>query len=111
VLVAENGKDGLDTARKSRPELVILDLMMPQTDGYQVIDALRQAPETSNVPIIVYTARPVTRAVEERLAGKVQAILKKGDFNKERFLDLVHRRGERRSRGGSAGSSAERQAA
>lgn len=98
VLAAESGNDGIMMATEHHPDLLILDLMMPQVDGYQVIDALRQSAQTSSIPIIVYTAKTLTKEDRDGLAGKVQSIIQKGDFNRERLLELIQKRGERRGR-------------
>ena len=102
VLSAESGKEGIELAQKHHPELIICDLMMPQVDGYEVIEALRGSPETADIPIIVYTAKNMSAEEQDRLQGKIQTIIQKGEFNKERFLDLVRKRGERRSEPGDA---------
>jgi CheY-like chemotaxis protein len=98
VLGADSGQQGITLAHERHPDLVILDLMMPHMDGYQVVEALRAEPDTSGVPIIVYTAKNITKADQERLAGKIQSIIPKGEFNKDRLLNLIQKRGERRRR-------------
>jgi CheY-like chemotaxis protein len=98
VLSAENGTDGIAMATEHQPDLIVLDLMMPGVDGYQVIDALRASPTTSEIPIIVYTAKTLPAEERDTLAAKVQSILQKGDFNKDRLLELIQKRGERRGR-------------
>lgn len=57
VFVAENGKTGLEAARKRRPDLVICDVMMPEMDGHGVVQALRAEKESATVPFIFLTAR------------------------------------------------------
>lgn len=57
VLSANNGKDGLDLALKNRPDLMLLDVMMPLMDGYTVQTKLEEAPEGKSIPIIVLTAK------------------------------------------------------
>jgi DNA-binding response OmpR family regulator len=57
VLKAENGKVGVDLARKERPDLVLCDIMMPQLDGYGVLHMLGRSPETAEVPFIFLTAK------------------------------------------------------
>jgi CheY-like chemotaxis protein len=98
VLGADSGQRGIDLAHERHPDLVIVDLMMPHMDGYQVVEALRSEPDTSGVPIIVYTAKNITKADQDRLSGKIQSIIPKGEFNKDRLLNLIQKRGERRRR-------------
>jgi DNA-binding NarL/FixJ family response regulator len=54
---AENGRIGLELAHKEKPDLILCDVMMPEVDGYAVLDKLRQAPVTASVPFIFLTAK------------------------------------------------------
>lgn len=56
--LASNGREGLTMAQEWRPQLVIADLIMPDMDGYTLIQRLRQHPETASIPIVVLTAVP-----------------------------------------------------
>ena len=56
-LPAENGRVGVDLAKKQKPELILCDVMMPSLDGYGVIAALRADAETATIPIIFLTAK------------------------------------------------------
>jgi len=57
VVVERNGKDGLARARETLPEVVILDIMMPEMTGMEVLEQLRASPPTSRVPVIVLSAK------------------------------------------------------
>lgn len=57
VLTAQNGKNGVDLARKNRPDLILCDIMMPELDGYGVLHVLSKHPETSCIPFIFLTAK------------------------------------------------------
>jgi CheY-like chemotaxis protein len=96
VLLAHDGAAGIKLARARRPDLIILDLMMPDVDGFEVVTALRAESATAQTPILIYTAKNITGADRQRLQGNIQSIIRKGDFSKEQFLELVYRRGERR---------------
>ena len=96
VLLAHDGAAGIKLARARRPDLIILDLMMPEVDGFEVVSALRAESATAQTPILIYTAKNITAADRQRLQGGIQSIIRKGDFSKEQFLELVYRRGERR---------------
>ena len=89
ILEAENGREGLDLVQRELPDLVILDLMMPEMDGFSVIEALRANPETATIPVIVATAKELTPDEKNRLSGHIQALLQKGDFLNDEFLDEV----------------------
>ena len=99
VITASGGKAGLELAKRSNPELIICDLTMPEVDGFSVIAALRADPQTSSVPIIVYTGKSITTEDQQRLQGMIPSIIRKGEFSRERFLEMLLKRGERRSRG------------
>ncbi len=57
VLVAESGETGLELARTERPDLIVLDLMMPSMDGFEVLEELAGAAVTRDVPVLILTAR------------------------------------------------------
>jgi CheY-like chemotaxis protein len=90
ILVADGGKAGLETALKKKPDLIILDLMMPDVDGFEVVSKLRQDPAGSKIPILIYTAKNITSEDRERLQGNIQTIIQKGDFGKDRFLEMIN---------------------
>lgn len=58
VLVAASGGLGISMAHEAMPDVIILDLIMPGLDGEQVVDALRQSPETANIPVLLATSAP-----------------------------------------------------
>jgi threonine synthase len=71
------------------PDLIILDLMMPEIDGFAVLEALRSKPETASIPVIVATAKELTPDEKNRLSGQIQALMQKGDFLNDEFLEEV----------------------
>jgi threonine synthase len=89
ILEASNGREGLDLIQRELPDLVVLDLMMPEMDGFTVIEALRAKPETATIPVIVATAKELTSDEKDRLGGQIQALMQKGDFLNDEFLDEV----------------------
>lgn len=98
VLSTNDGAAGIKLARTRKPDLIILDLMMPEVDGFEVVSAIRADAATAEIPILIYTAKNITLADRQRLQSSIQAIIRKGDLSKEQFLDLIYRRGERRRR-------------
>lgn len=86
---AANGRDAIELAGKELPDLIILDLMMPEMDGFSVMDALQSRPDTAQIPIIVVTAKELTSAEKERLTGHIQSLMQKGDFMSDELLDEV----------------------
>lgn len=91
VLRASNGREGITLARQNLPDLLVLDLMMPEVNGFDVVEALRADPATSEIPILILTAKELTQADRSQLDGMVQSILSKADFKREAFLNEVRR--------------------
>jgi len=71
VLTARDGQEGLDQARKEKPDLIILDLMLPRIDGYKVCRMLKFDEKYKDIPIIMYTAR--AQEADEKLGFEVGA--------------------------------------
>ena len=90
IMVADGGKAGLEIALKKKPDLIILDLMMPDVDGFEVVSKLREDPAASQIPILIYTAKNITSEDRDRLQGNIQSIIQKGDFGKDRFLEMIN---------------------
>jgi len=89
IFEATNGREAIELVDKEHPDLVILDLMMPDVDGFAVLDALRGKPETANIPVIVATAKELTVDEKSRLQGQIQSLMMKGDFLNDEFLEEV----------------------
>ena len=89
ILEASNGREGLELILRELPDLVILDLMMPEMDGFTVIEALRAKQETATIPVIVATAKELTPDEKNRLSGQIQSLMQKGDFLNDEFLEEV----------------------
>ena len=90
VMVADGGKAGVEMALKKKPDLIILDLMMPDVDGFEVVSKLKEDAAASQIPILIYTAKNITSEDRERLQGNIQSIIQKGDFGKDRFLEMIN---------------------
>jgi signal transduction histidine kinase/AraC-like DNA-binding protein/ABC-type sugar transport system substrate-binding protein len=86
---ARNGREALGILDQLRPNLILLDLMMPEMDGFAMLDALRANQATRAIPVIVLTARSVTEADIERCNRGVAALFNKGLFNAVEILDRV----------------------
>jgi threonine synthase len=86
---ATNGKEAIELALKETPDLIILDLMMPEMDGFSVLDALKANPQTAPIPVIVVTAKELTPEERERLNGHIHSLMQKGEFMNDELLDEV----------------------
>ena len=86
VREAENGRLGLEQAAAATPSVVLLDLMMPELDGFGFMEGLRAMPGCRHVPVIVITAKDITAEDRERLNGNVCRVLQKSTFAPENLL-------------------------
>jgi threonine synthase len=89
IFEAVDGREAIELVTREHPDLVILDLMMPEVDGFAVLDALRSRPETASIPVIVATAKELTVDEKARLQGQIQSLMQKGDFLNDEFLEEV----------------------
>ena len=89
IFEAVDGRDALELVNRERPDLIILDLMMPEVDGFAVLEKLRSQPETATIPVIVATAKELTVGEKSRLQGQIQSLMQKGDFLNDEFLEEV----------------------
>jgi CheY-like chemotaxis protein len=86
VREAHNGRQALEHLGQQVPDLLLLDLMMPEMDGFEVVRTLRASEEWRNIPIVVITAKALTHEDRQRLNGLVQRILQKGAYNRSELL-------------------------
>lgn len=89
LLEAENGEQAIDLVNREKPDLIILDLMMPIMDGFSVLDILKENPDTASIPVIVVTAKELTPTEKKRLDGQIFALMRKGEFLSDELLDEV----------------------
>ena len=100
---AGNGRDGLACLEESLPDVIVLDLMMPEMDGFEVIEQLRHHAEWRDIPVVVVTAKDLTDEDRRRLNGGVERILQKDAPTRDEMLrevsaTLARCVGQRRSR-------------
>jgi CheY-like chemotaxis protein len=91
VLRAYGGREAIEAARAELPDLIVLDLMMPDVNGFDVVDALIQRSDTARIPVLVVTAKDLTHEDRLKLNGFVIAIMEKEDFDRDRFTAEVRR--------------------
>jgi CheY-like chemotaxis protein len=88
---AYGGREGIAAARRKQPDLIVLDLMMPDVNGFDVVEELRRYDETARVPIMVLTAMQITPEERAKLNGHVSAVLAKTELELEHFRTEVRR--------------------
>lgn len=98
ILQAQNGRQALEIARRSHPALMLLDLMMPDLDGFGVLEAMRDDPSLREVSVIVVTGQVLTEEDMERLNAGVTSVLSKGIFSAQETLEHVEAALARRRR-------------
>ena len=91
VLRAHGGREAIELARSELPDLLVLDLMMPDVNGFDVVEALKGQCGTASIPILIVTAKQITADDRSRLAGYVTTIVEKSAFNGEAFVAEVRR--------------------
>jgi PAS domain S-box-containing protein len=91
VIRAYGGSEAIESAKRELPDLIVLDLMMPEVNGFDVVEALRGYPETAHIPIMVVTAKRITPEDRHKLNGYVATIMEKAEFDRDRFMAEVRR--------------------
>ena len=89
VLKAGGGREGLRLARERRPNVIVLDLLMPDVDGFQVLDELKHDPLLAGIPIVILTCKTLSPEDKARLAGEISYLIQKGGFNRADFVGQV----------------------
>jgi signal transduction histidine kinase/DNA-binding LacI/PurR family transcriptional regulator/CheY-like chemotaxis protein len=110
ILKAQNGKIALEIMQQEAPALVLLDLMMPEVDGFEVLRSMREQEKTRATPVIVLSAQILTGPDMLRLQEGVAAVLGKGLFSVDEVLSQVEIALEHSKRLGSQASRSVRQA-
>jgi signal transduction histidine kinase/CheY-like chemotaxis protein len=86
VYCAASGPNGLTLVREHHPSVILLDLLMPDMDGFEVVEALHADPETASVPVVVLTSKSMSAQDKERLRGRISYVGRKAEF---RAADLA----------------------
>lgn len=89
ITEAMSGRQTIVLARKELPDVILLDLMMPEMDGFAVLDELKAKPETASIPVIVVTAKELTSEEKKRLSGHIHSLMQKGEFMSDELLEEV----------------------
>jgi CheY-like chemotaxis protein len=89
VREAANGRAALEDVAAARPQLILLDLMMPEMDGFEFVQELHKQPDGHLIPVVVITAKDITVEDRLRLSGYVEKILEKGNYSRDELLRTV----------------------
>jgi len=91
VLRALGGREGIELAQRYKPDLITLDLEMPEVNGFDVVEALKGSAATAQIPIVVVTAKDLAPGDREHLNGHIHEIVGKAEFDHGRFIGEVQR--------------------
>ena len=89
AVVAENGRVGLEKAKSEKPNIILLDIMMPEMNGLDVLNRLKADPELSKIPVIVLTNLAGTQDSEIALARGAKAYLVKSEYKPKDVVTVV----------------------
>jgi signal transduction histidine kinase/DNA-binding response OmpR family regulator len=89
VLGAATGQEGLALIRERQPSAVLLDLLMPGMDGFEVVEALRAEPGTKSIPVVILTSKSMSRQDKERLQGRITYVARKTEFDLSGLAGLL----------------------
>jgi CheY-like chemotaxis protein len=89
VVKSFDGRDGLRRAASDHPDIILLDLIMPEISGFNVAYQLRQQPETSAIPIIVLTSMEIDQQTREQMEGYAMSMMSKQTFTKKDLLKEI----------------------
>ncbi|MDM8521562.1 pyridoxal-phosphate dependent enzyme [Anaerolineales bacterium HSG6] len=90
IYEAADGASGITLIRDHKPDLVLLDLMMPGIDGFTILDIMKTDEDLHHIPVIVITAKDLTREDYRRLSGRVETLLQKGSFMEEELYESIN---------------------
>jgi signal transduction histidine kinase/CheY-like chemotaxis protein len=91
VQEAANGREALAQLQTDKPDVILLDLMMPEMDGFAVVAALQKEPRWRDIPVVVVTARDLDAQDRERLNSGVQSVLVKEAFRPGELVERIRR--------------------
>jgi signal transduction histidine kinase/CheY-like chemotaxis protein len=89
VLGAASGQEGLALVRERQPSVVLLDLLMPGMDGFEVVEAMRADPGTKTIPVVILTSKSMTQQDKQRLKGRITYVARKTEFDLSGLAGLL----------------------
>jgi signal transduction histidine kinase/CheY-like chemotaxis protein len=91
VIEASTASEGAERARFEHPAIILLDLVLPGSSGFEVLDDLMADPATKDIPVVIHTSKAVTPADHHRFAGRVSAVLPKAGLGRREALSVIRR--------------------
>jgi len=90
VVTAMGGAEGLEAARRESPDLILLDIMMPEMDGWEVLKHLKSDPITAPIPVLIFTAYELDPGKRDTVRDETSGLVRK-PFEPEELVDIVRR--------------------
>lgn len=91
VIEAESGQQGLEIIENNKPSLIILDLLMPDIDGFSILEHLQTDEKLCEIPVIVASAKELTEDDREQLRDRIRSLVRKATLDRKQFLAMVDR--------------------
>ncbi|MGB2088110.1 MAG: response regulator transcription factor [Psychroflexus salarius] len=88
VLIARDGQEALDIVKKDIPKVIILDIMMPKVDGFEVLNQLKSNPKTRDITVIILSAKNKTKDIENGLKAGANEYLAK-PFSTKKLIEKI----------------------
>lgn len=89
VVVASDGEEGIEMARKEKPDLIVLDVVMPKLDGIGALKILKSEDELSNIPVLISTQLDGIEQIGEAIALGVKGYIIKSDFSLDNIIKQI----------------------
>jgi CheY-like chemotaxis protein len=89
VRKAYGGREGLEIAQDRRPQLIVVDLLVPDISGFEVVQRLRENPLTADIQMFIVTVKDLTSEDKQRLNSLASAVMRKRAFARDEFLQEV----------------------
>jgi CheY-like chemotaxis protein len=86
TIIVTNGQEGLEALENEKPDLILLDLMMPEMDGFEFLERIRGEENWREIPVIVTTAKELDDSDRERLSGEVERVMQKGNYSRDELV-------------------------
>lgn len=90
-IAIDNGKSALEFLKEHKVDVILLDLLMPEMDGFEVLRRLKESPELQNLPIVIVTAKEITQAERELLERQSRGLIQKGDKWEDQLLATIRK--------------------
>ena len=91
VAEAEHGKIAIDCLNEEEPELILLDLLMPEMDGFEFLKVIRGRPDWKKIPVIVITSKDLTEEDYSFLSANVDQVIQKGKYTRNALIKQIDR--------------------